>query len=459
MEISWVLNYNAALVTNIAAILILWKKYKVAALLHPFNYYLITWIISLLSFGVAISVGLSSYLIYDEKLLSQLFFTVAFVGLVICLVLILGKKLIIRESFNWKIPEKFLKNFGIIILCIGIFLIFTKGFDVAQNRFESIAVGNADALSGERIGVVGVIFGLFFMLKIPLLIYNGTQFYSMIIAKTEKFKYYIFFVLIGSILEVISGGGRSGIVSALTFFIIGIVLHHIRSTRKISNLIFLKKIAKFALIPVLLLSFYINFVAAERAEKGGYVSVTEEALSKSSSGKWFSGVMEYSIFHILGYQYRIEDTATDELEMGQYTFQFITLFNIPVLSQVFKTDLNLANALDLKTVNTRLGTLEAEKNGLKAHSTTATVFFVLYDDFGLFGSLIVIVIFAVFTSRIYNKLLQRDINGYFSLIVWLFLFDLWKNTWFSHHLNGSIFNPYLYSAILLYFVNKYFRNK
>ncbi|MFT7033688.1 MAG: hypothetical protein ACJA2S_002196 [Cyclobacteriaceae bacterium] len=149
MEISWVINYNAALITNIIAIVLLWRKYQVASLLHPFNYYLATWILSLLSFGVAISVGLDSFLISDEKLLSQLMFTIAFVGGVISLVLFKAKKPAFRGTLNWYIPHRIIKIIGYIILILGLFLIATKGFDVATNRFSSLDSNRTEALEGQ----------------------------------------------------------------------------------------------------------------------------------------------------------------------------------------------------------------------------------------------------------------------------------------------------------------------
>jgi len=459
MEISWVLNYNAALITNIFAILILWRKYGVVSLLHPFNYYLITWIISLLSFSVAISVGLGSFLIYDIKLLSLLFFTVAFVGGVICLVLLGSKKPVVLETFDWDIPENLLKTVGFFILLIGLFLIVSNGFDVASNRLSDLGVGLDAAASGQRTGFLGALFGLFLTLKLPLLIYNGNQFYSMVITKTEKLKYYIFFVLVGSLLEVISVGGRSGIVTSCTYFFVGILLIHVRSTKNISNWFFLKKLVLIIIIPLILVSSYINFVAEARINRSGSSNVTKKLLSRSYFGEKFSGIMEYSIFHIVGYQYRMKDKVSDELEMGRYTFQFITTYNLPVVSQIIGSEINLASVLNLKKVDSNLANIKSKSNNTIHPGITATVFLVLYDDFGFNGSLIVLLFFIILTNRTFNKFLSNDINNFFSIIIWLFIFDLWKMTWFSHHLNGPIFNPYLYSAILLSLTYKMFKSK
>ncbi|MFT7033687.1 MAG: hypothetical protein ACJA2S_002195 [Cyclobacteriaceae bacterium] len=299
-----------------------------------------------------------------------------------------------------------------------------------------------------------VIIGVFFFLKMPLLIYNGCQFYKMIVIKVEPLKFDIFFVLAGSILETIASGGRSAIVSSLSYFFIGIILNHIKSRQTVSNFTFIKKIIVLAIVPVLLLSTYINFVAQERTKKQGSSSVTSELLSKSYLGEHFYGVMEYSIFHYLGYQLRMNDSATEDLELGQYTFQVITTYNLPIVSQVLRSEINLATLLDLKKIDNNIANENSKSIDLANAGITSTVFYVLYDDFGFYGSLAVIVLFIFFTQNIFNKLLTSDIRGFYSIVLWVFIFDLWKYTWFSHHLNGPIFNSYLYAAVVLFLLNK-----
>lgn len=452
MEIAWIITYNFAFGSGIAALLTLWKKYKLKSILHPFNYFLLTWLISILSFGLAISVGMDWLLIEDERLLSQLFFMVAFTNCIILIAIILSKPVIVYKHFKWEISERFLITVGFILLLIGLYSITTSGFDVVGNRLAGIEEGRRAAAAGERGGFLSALIGLFLFLKMPILIYNGFQFYEMYISRTLRPKFYIFFVLIGSSFEVIAGGGRSGIVTALTYFVIGILINHVKYNTKTSDKYFVKKLVLFLIIPILLLSAYINFISSEREKEIGYENVTKTYLSQSSVGEKFYGIMEYSLFHILGYQLRMNDTATDELEFGQYTFQFITKFNLPIASQLLKEEINLANFFNLKYVDNHIANINAQ--GLYAATITATVYFILYDDFGFYGSLVIIFLFTFFTQRVYIGFIKGKINGFYSIIIILFLFDLWKYTWFSHHLNGTIFNPYLYSALILYIIKK-----
>lgn len=452
MEVNWIINYNFALFTNTLAIVWLWKKYAMSALLHPFNYYLVTWLLSLLSFGLGISVGLDWLLIEDENLLSQLFFTIAFVGSIIFIVLFFSKKPKLLKSFNWHMSTRLLKIIGLAILFIGIYSILIGGFNVVENRLSATKALTDASLAGERAGLLNAVFGLFLFLKMPTLIYNGFQFHKMVINKVEPFKFYVLFVLIGSSLEVIASGGRSGIVQALTYFGIGILISQVKSNSIISDREFIKKIIFFSVLPIILISLYINFVSSAREKEMGYTNVTKEYFLKSSIGKNFFGIIEYSIFHIIGYQLRINDTATEELEMGQFTFQFITTYNIPLISQISKSEFNLASLLNLKTVNNTLATYNSGYN--KFNSITASVFFVLYDDFGFEGSLLVIFCFVLITNIIFNRFIQGEILSFYSLFILIFLFDLWKYSWFSHHLNGSIFNPYFYSVFILYLLRK-----
>ena len=84
------MNYHLiiALFSTIVPLVMMWKKYGIISLLHPFNYYLITWVISIFSLYVALYVGLDFYIILNETLLEQLLVTISFVGISISLVLI-----------------------------------------------------------------------------------------------------------------------------------------------------------------------------------------------------------------------------------------------------------------------------------------------------------------------------------------------------------------------------------
>jgi hypothetical protein len=231
--------------------------------------------------------------------------------------------------------------YSLAFLIYSLYLISTKGFDVALNRISYIDDSNSIALKGYSTGVISAFIGFLSSLKIPLTLYNGLLFHRMYFLKTQKLKLYIFFILISSFLDVLATGGRASLINTILFFLLGIFISQFKGVRLISTKSFFRKLSLMSFGTLIFISFYINFISSKRFELSNSSSLTKDYFSKSIVGANFYGVMEYSIFHYIGYQLRLSEIEKNNYSYGQYTFQFITTFNLPVFSQLFKKELNL----------------------------------------------------------------------------------------------------------------------
>ena len=163
--------------------------------------------------------------------------------------------------------------------------------------------------------------------------------------------------------------------------------------------------------------------------------------------------MEYSVFHFQGYQWRRMDSTSPELEYGRKTFSFILDFNIPILSQISGKELSLRSLLKLKDIDTVRSTIEAFRRKLPGPSITATVYYVLYDDFGYYGVFLITFIFVGVTELLFRNLFIRKMTSFWSIILFIAIYKLWSSTIFSHHLTGAWFNGYLYPILLIEILN------
>jgi hypothetical protein len=451
---SWFFLWFLCISSNISAIYILFSSYSWKFLLHPTLYFLIAWMISLFSFFLGVLGGLEFMLLKNIQYLNELFIFVVTANISIILFSLYKRNVIFNNiiHYNWYTKISFFKFYSYVILIYGFYYFISNGFDFADNRFRSTELNREFAANKSRATILDSVFKIFESLRIPLLFYSGVLISQVAIYREIKFKIYFVFIIIGYILITLSDGGRSGIVYVISFPIVAFLIYLF--SLNINHYRIIKKYFKYFSIFIFLFLFYINFISSSRSTYSNRISTTQQVFSQYFLGEQLYGLFEYSIFHIWGYQLRRGDTVSEELEYGQYTFQFITTVNIPILSQILGIDFNLANLFNLKTIRT---TERANSNAdmdYEGRFTTASVFLILFDDFGFIGTIVSIVLFTFFTQYIFASLFFSNINTFFNLILYLFIFTLWRDSWMSHHLNGTMLNAYVYSGIIIHFINK-----
>jgi oligosaccharide repeat unit polymerase len=445
------------LIILVFTLLLQYRRYGLKVTLHPSAYFLGMWIISVISFILFYIAGLE--LIIYEPYLIELFIFISFTS--ICF-LFFGRndyKKIRQLSLDLslKVPFKIFMFFSYVLIISSLIGITSSGFDVAQNRD---AVNQAVAQNiGNRLGIFGLILGIISMLNLPFSIYGGWMIGKTLIMGAKKINYIYYFPLLSSVIDTIAGGGRANIISSGLIFILGFLLGFFSSNDQQYLRQKFKPVIKFALLFILVFSLYATFVSNQRSRFGldmknsRYISIL---LNEFPILQPVSGIIEYFVFHYQGYQWRRDDIRDTKLEYGQNTFAFITHFNIPVFSQILGENLSLQNALNLKYIDPVESTLESERRGRIGHSITPSVYFVLYRDFGFYGTLVMIFLFVGLTQLLFKRLFYKHYNTFWSIILFIAIYRLWTQTFFAHHLSGTWMNGYIYPLILLEILNKLF---
>lgn len=449
----------ATLIILILSLFVQYKRYGLKLILHPSSYFLLMWILSILSFLALETAGFS--LIYYDAYLNELMIFVSFTSLCFIFVGFRSSIPIKRKpvKLNLFIPEKIFRIFVIIFFISSIVNLFQTGFNVAENR----RLTNEMVFQMNERGIIGLITGVISMLGLPFIVYSGWKVGKLYMKKKSKIDYIYFLPLITGFVDTFRSGGRSGIVSTMILFLLGFFLTFF-SYNYISYKDRFFPLLKYFVVFFLLFSSYSTFVSISRSsddsvgsnDKTEIVSLFEYSYPNL---KIFSGLAEYFVFHYQGYQWRRDDSSSDKLEWGQNTFAFITNFNIPVLSQLSGQNISIKEIFNLKDtdpVKLTIKNFEEDKIGA---SITATVYYVLFQDFGFYGTLIMIFLFVFFSQMIFEKLFQKENRGFFSIIIYLAVYRLWMQTFFHHHLAGAWFNSYLYPILIIELLNLWYKKK
>lgn len=429
------------------------RKYGIKVLLHPSLYFIVTWLISIISFELFLAAGLKR-LIIDVKILNELFLFVSFTSICFLLIGFKSSRPVRENSIKLKlsIPPTLFGFITILFFLTSFFgLFFISGFDVASNRQSEVLATREFYSNYGRYSILQLVFNVLNMLIIPFTLYGGWKFGKYYFSDQKQIKILYLLPLITGIFNVIAGGGRAGIISSTVFFVLGL-LFALFSFEE-DYLKKLKSLSAYLVLFIGLFLIYVTYVSKERSKAESSHNIYYASLDKYPRIKPLYGIMEYSVFHFQGYQWRRLDTATPELEMGRRTFSFILDFNVPIFSQILGKDLSLKTLFGMKDLDTVRGTVAAIKKKKPGPSITATVFFPLYDDFGFYGVFCLTFLFVAFTERLYRNLFVRFNINFLSIILFIAVYKLWSSTIFSHHLTGAWFNEFLYPILLIELMN------
>ena len=441
------------LVILVITLVMQYKKYGIKVLLHPSFYFIVTWIISVVSFELFLLAGLKR-MIVDPEILKELFLYVSFTSVCFIFWGYKNRKIYkdLRIDLKLSVPPSVFTIFSVIFfLSAFINLFFISGFDVASNRQEAIQANLELASTYATYSFSELVFNILGTLMTPFTFYGGWKFGNYYFGAVRRIKLIYLLPLFASIFTIIGGGGRAGIVSASIFFILGLLmaLFSLESDymRK------LRSILSYFLIFVFLFSIYVNYVSIQRTKSSSRQNIYFTSLSSYPVLKPFFGIMEYSVFHIQGYQLRRMDSMSPELELGRRTFSFFLDFNVPIISQLMGEGFSLKSIFNMKDIDVVRSNIEASRRRLQEPNITATVYFVLYDDFGYYGVFIITFLFVGLTEKLFRALFTRKHSNFWFIIVFVAVYKLWTLTAFSHHLTGPWFNLYFYPVILIEVMN------
>jgi len=295
-------------------------------------------------------------------------------------------------------------------------------------------------------------------------VYSGYKVGLFILNDKRRIRYFYYLPLFAQVFLTISGGGRAGIVAAFLWFFLGFALGYFTQEKVTGHKLYqsLRPFIKYFVVFFLLFSMYSTFVSAQRAKSQQGLAKTPQVAMLTKKFPLLSpiaGTFEYLMFHFQGYQWRRDELSIKKPELGINTFAFVFQFNVPVISQLLGQNMSLANLFDIEYKSNVKSTQENIAAGVRGDSITATVYILLFKDFGFWGTLISIFIFVGFTQKIFERLFFRKNVDFWSIIFFLAIYKLWTLTFFNHHLNGAWFNGYLYPILFVEVANLFYMKR
>lgn len=448
------------LIILILTLILQYKRYGIKVLLHPSVFYLIIWILSIVSFEFFLIMN-ATFLIIKEDILDELFIFISFTSISFIFWGLRSQKKIKQKVVRIQlfIPYNFFKYLSIAFFITSLINLLSVGFNVAENRAIYVSNNFDFYIKGGRLSIWQIIIGVISTLNLPFTIYSGWIIIKNFISRNRKINLIYFLPLASTVLNVVSSGGRAGMFSSFSFFVLGLLLGLF--TFKVNYRKIIKTILIYGLIVFFSLSLYSTYVSKQRTMQSGYyrVSYFISLIEHQPILKIFGGIFEYLVFHYQGYQWRRVDQSITQLEYGQNTFAFITNYKIPVISQLLDKNLSIQNLFNLKSPDVIGETLYNTSLNFPSPTITATVYFILVKDFGFYGTLAITFIFVGFSQKLYERLFLKNSKGFLAIILFIAVYWLWMNTIFSHHLLSTWFNGIFYSALLIESINYIYYNK
>ncbi|MDR3668335.1 MAG: O-antigen ligase [Ignavibacteriaceae bacterium] len=439
------------------------KYYGVKYFLHPSFWFFLIWILSVISFIIYISVGLT-YIIFDHYLIEELFVYVSFTALCFIIASSFSYKKLKNNSAKWipKFSEEHFRIIATTILIVSLIsFVVGSGFDFNKNREIMVNQTRSAVFNKTAPTVLGIISSVLWGLNLPMLIlsgyYIGNSYYLRFNKKLKrKFKKYYFYPFITSVISTIIMGARAGVVASLIFMIFGISLALSRYNDVSIKL--LSKMAKYALIVFLAFSIFATYINVIRERSNISNSNTVMRWSPYPILKPFSGLLEYMTDHYPGYQLRRVDSMPKEPRLGQVSLSGITMFSVPIASQLLGTPVSIQNVFDLYAPNIIIRSSDLMRTNALWESTTATVYLLLYEDWGYWGTFIAIFIFVIITQLIYNNIFRKKKVTFLSILPLTLVYFLWSQTIFSHVILGSWMTAYIYPYLVADIISNYMKN-
>jgi hypothetical protein len=426
--------------------------YKTRFLLHPSFWFYVIWIASLTSFIIYLAAGMDYIVIYEDLIIELLRY-VSFTVLSLIFVSFLSFRKVRSNHVNWN-PVFDIDHFKILTIIIFIFTVLdfflNGGFNLVENR-ENAALQARAISSGGSISSIQMLFNTVTDLNRPMLIFSGyfiCNEYALHNYKISSLKIFYFLPLITGLIRTLSVGGRAGMIATLFFFVLGFFLALFGLRTNISKI--LRKLPQYGLILFLLFSVYSTFLEATRERSHTQViSLIESRWGDYPLLKPFAGILQYMTDHIAGYQARRIDSTTPELEMGQISLSGFTMFKVPVFSQLAGTPISIQSTFNLKEPSYIKTHYELESSGAEWVGATATIYYLLYDDFGYTGTFIAIFILVLISQLIFNNVFNSQKTSFLSILPITMVYYIWFTTIFSHNLVGNWMASFLFSSIIV----------
>lgn len=432
----------------------LWSLYNLKAFLHPGLLFCLLWSVTISSILISDSAGAEFYVVSPEYV-NELFIFVLWTAIVFYLLRGWGKKKISSNFPQWSVNgfEILYKYAAPICLMSAIVGFFLAGGSFNLNQMRQMMVERETALfMGETAQTFAATMrGFCGEFNQLLLIYSGWLMFDYYLRKaypemsdrSDCPHINLFWMLIPSfsvLFNTLEFGGRNSLIIGFRLLFFGVLIR-LAGNSKV-KLQHLKKLIYVLVFLLFVFVLYSNYNSEQRMMDTGKEQRTE--LQKVPVVSQIFSVVNYLSSSVYGYQLRRYDFVSPELEWGQNTFSGLISWQLP-FAGLMNLNLSIGGLLGLErgySMKQMFLQLEQERNPY--FSLIVTMFMTLYDDFGFWGTLVVLTLMVVVTQYFYYQWFCSDHSHFFGFYFLLLFFWMWSN---------SIFDPLFtagYARMLLY---------
>lgn len=439
-------------------LIVLLKRYKTKAWLHPGLWFALLWIFVIMSYQTCVFVNFYQeyFPLYVDSLNEKIFFT----GISFLIIPFFEQKIIThrdsRIAFNL---NKYVRIYGLCSLvavggAVGTWIHKGASFNIVSNRFAMIA-HNKEVIYGYTSAHQSMLEGVlykFYLLNLPCALLAGSMLAAALNCSIKRISHKdLFFILlpfVAAFFMTISSGGRRGFVEIFTLYLIGFLLPFTFMT------VFNKK--RFRIYICSILVFIFSFMIfstvvknARTTENVGSKYVKRIFPNELSFLEPISGVIVYLADPYVGYQIKSHYRVKGNLYYGEKTFNGLFAFSIPVIGRIINMNVSVADYLGWEPISKSRWMLEK----IPMAVTIESIYYYIVTDYGEQGSLVFIFILAFMSHKIFIhfSFKKRRKNSFLSIYLLVIFVLFWMNSIFSGFfagpMPGAIFKVFIFYEI------------
>ncbi len=437
-----------------------WKTYHVKIFLHPAFWFCVLWVCCIFSYFL-LNIFPSEHNYYFAEHVNELYYFVLCTSIFFYVCKNIGRRTILSREPELKIDDikRFFSVLAFVCLICSItnFILSGASFDFFSNRNKMVEYDTAMFYGEEKQSLIrtllGVMLNINYMLAICAGFFLCSRFQYIFLPKEDDKKriavFILFIPLLASFFDALSVGGRNVIVIAFRLYIFGSALAFC-SFAKTDYFIQVRKLLKkfIYLCAILLILFmaYSNYNLAQRYEM---MNLQNQGLANMPVwARPFASIIVYFGCATTGYQLRRNDFVTEKLDYGRKTFSGVLSWQLPFFG-LFGIKASLGNIFDIETYSMKTMFLELQQRNALFFSSVATMYLLLYDDFGFWGTIFFCFFLVLITQLLYWRWFLSDHKNFFSLYLLLIFFWLWSNSIFDPVFATGYVKTLFYSCLCL----------
>jgi oligosaccharide repeat unit polymerase len=443
-----------AFIVLIFQFFIFYQKLGIKMITHPGIFFATIWLFS--TFSQKLLMNLDLVFISDIESINEMNVFVITTSVFFSLWILIFKyeSYDYKKNFNFHLNTEFYKKMLLIIVAGSFFQMLYTWYSIGVTSFNLALI--RDLNTSDKTNYFGsqsdpiLSFLKYTQFFYPVLTIFSGYYVGLKYIINEKIEFksnYIFIPLLVSFIYVLTSGGRNPIFVGVKLYFIGLcfTIPQLLSDQK------RRWILKIVSLLVISLTLFSTLVADSRSEYNEADSFSKNFDNPILSN--MSGFIEYMGAHYYGYQLRNKDTFNEnKLGLGYFTFNGLFTITMP-FSNYIGLDKNLGDLLGFD--ENPIDYFYLWENDKEGYYTTNSVFLDLKLDFGFIGTIIFLILFTLYTHKLFLKTQNKSTIGVFTLFWFYLCFNFWSASNFKSFYGSGLVS----SFIMFWLFSKFFIKK